>query len=145
LGAQPVGMAALNTRRIEAGIPWYGVDMDESHIVLEAGLEHAISTTKGCYIGQETVARIIFRGHVNKKLTGLTLQGSTAPPAKSRVLRDGKPVGVVTSAVVSPTLHRPVALGYIHRDFLQPGTPVEIETGAGTQPAEVAVLPFFNP
>lgn len=144
LDAQPVGMTALNTLRIEAGIPWYGVDMDESHIVLEAALDKAISTTKGCYIGQETVARIIFRGHVNKKLTGLFLRGQTVPPPKSRVLHDGKPIGVITSAIASPTLQRIIALGYMHRDFLQPGTPVTVEVGTTAEPAEVAALPFYD-
>lgn len=145
LGVLPVGMDALNTLRIEAGIPWYGVDMDESHIALEAGLDKAISITKGCYVGQETIARIIYRGHVNKKLTGLVMQGPGVPPSKSRVLLNGRQVGVVTSAIASPTLHRIVALAYIHRDLLQPGTFVEVEILSGLEPAQVAALPFYSP
>ncbi|MBI1745092.1 MAG: aminomethyl transferase family protein [Acidobacteria bacterium] len=144
LGATAVGMAAFNLLRVEAGIPWYGTDMDESNIVLEAGLDHAISTTKGCYVGQETVARITFRGQVNKKLTGLFIEGESAPPADSRVLREGQTIGRVTSVVRSPALRRTIALAYLHRDYLRPGERVEVEFGAATMPAEVTALPFYR-
>jgi glycine cleavage system T protein len=143
-GLKPVGMAALNTLRIEAGIPWYGVDMDESHILLEAGLEQALSTTKGCYLGQETIARIIFRGHVNKKLVGIRMKNNTVPAPKDRLLHEGTPVGVVTSGGFSPSLNAAIALAYVRRDYLQPGTPLMVEAQGAESPAEVVALPFYK-
>lgn len=140
---RPIGLSALNTLRLEAGIPWYGVDMDESHLLLEAGLERAISLTKGCYLGQETVARIVYRGHVNKRLVGLRIQNAVPQP-KDKILKEGKQVGVVTSAALSPSLNHPIALAYVHRDFNQPGHPLLVETKNGLDPAEVVPLPFYK-
>ena len=77
-GAQPVGYDALETLRIEAGVPRYGVDMDETNVVTETGLDEAVSYTKGCYIGQEIIARIKYRGHVAKKLSGLRFEGNVS-------------------------------------------------------------------
>ena len=79
IGLRPVGLAALNILRIEAGIPWYGIDMDEGRIVLEVGLEQAISFKKGCYLGQEVVERATARGHVNRKLSGFVIQHGDVP------------------------------------------------------------------
>ena len=87
--------------------PIDGLDFDENTLPQEAGLETtAVSFTKGCYIGQETVARIHFRGHVNRRLTGLAVQGESLPARGSRVLRGEAEVGRVTSAVRSPARHR---------------------------------------
>lgn len=140
---KPVGRAALNILRTEGGIPWYGVDMDENTLPPEAGLEaRAISYTKGCYLGQEIIERIRARGHVNRKLTGFTLSGEKLPAAGSKLFSDGKEVGRITTAVESPTLGRPIALGYVRREHLEPGTRLQVETG-GT--AEVTELPFYHP
>ena len=99
LGLRPVGFAALNMLRVEAGIPWYGLDMDEGRIVLEVGLEHAISFKKGCYLGQEVVERATARGHVNRKLSGLLVHGNTLPESGDKLFHDSQEVGWVTSAV----------------------------------------------
>jgi folate-binding protein YgfZ len=141
-GAVDTGGAAVEVCRIEGGRPLFLTDMHEDTIPLEAGIEdRAISLTKGCYVGQEIIIRVLHRGHgrVARKLVGLTLDPGAAVPARGDVIASGnRDMGAITSAVDSPTLARPVALGYVQRDFVQPGTVVEI---AGT-PASVAALPF---
>lgn len=131
----------LETRRIEAGIPRFGIDMDESHLVLEAGLDAAISFNKGCYVGQEFVARLAHRGHVNKKLMGLKFRGDAVPEPGSPIEGGGH----VTSAAHSPALSVPIALGYVHREFMEPGKAVWVETASGRLEAEVTALPFLQP
>jgi len=147
-GLRPVGTEALNMLRIEAGVPKYGVDMDESNFPMETGLEKtAISYTKGCYIGQETIARADAQGRMSKHLSGLVLAGETVPD-KGRMIQsppqaagtDGKSVGIVTSAVTSPTLGKVIAMGYVHRDFTEPGSKVQIDGIS----AEVVSLPFYK-
>jgi len=139
---KPVGHAALNILRTEAGIPWYDADIDERTLPPEAGLEHrAISYTKGCYLGQEVVERIRSRGHVNRKLTGLRLSGPELPAAGAKLTAGGKEVGWITTAVHSPTLGAAIALGYVRREQLEPGTRLDVE-GGGT--AEVTALPFYR-
>ena len=125
-GAVPVGMNALDVLRIEAGVPWYGVDVDEDILVVEAGLEQALSFTKGCYLGQEVVERVTARGHVNKKLSGLLVDGDRIPVPGTTLEAGGREVGRITSAARSPALHRVIALGYVHRDYLTPGTPLSV-------------------
>jgi glycine cleavage system T protein len=140
----PVGHAAFNVLRIEAGIPWYGMDVDDTRLVLEAGLEHAISTTKGCYLGQEVVERASARGHVNRRLIGLRILGAGVPQGGAIVRVEGKEVGAVTSAAESPALGRPIALAYVRREHLRPGTPVTVEAPAEPLRAEVTPLPFYG-
>jgi folate-binding protein YgfZ len=144
-GVTPIDEALLETLRIEAGIPRFGVDMDQGTIPLEAGIEdRAISLTKGCYVGQEIIIRVLHRGHgrVARRLVGFTLpEGGQVPQSGERVRADGREVGFVTSSTWSPALARPIALGYAHRDFVEPGTSVQI----GSQPATVAALPFTVP
>jgi len=143
VGWKPVGHAALNILRTEAGLPRYGVDMDERTLPPEAGLEaRAISYTKGCYIGQETIERVRSRGHVNRRLVGLHLSGEPMPAAGAKLTREGKEVGWITTAVESPTLGRRIALGTVRREHLAPGTELSVEGGAR---AEVAELPFYPP
>lgn len=141
-GIQPVGWTALNLLRVEAGIPWYGVDMDESRIVLEVGLEHAISFKKGCYLGQEVVERASSRGHVNRKLSGLLVQGETMPVSGDKLFHDAQEVGWVTSAIVSPRCGRPIALAYVRREHLAVGTQLRIDRQGTPMIAEVTTLPF---
>jgi folate-binding protein YgfZ len=115
-GARLIGEEALEVLRVEAGIPRYGVDMDEEIIPLEARLDHAIHYGKGCYIGQEIVARMHYRGHPNKLLMPLRFEGTTPPPPQTDIYPEPnaeKRNGWVTSAVFSPTLHAVVGLGYI--------------------------------
>jgi len=129
--------------RVEAGVPEFHRDMDEETIPLEAGIEsRAISPTKGCYVGQEVIVRVLHRGHgrVARKLVGLTLDGHMIPARGSIVKSDQKDVGEITSSVRSIALDRPIALGYLQRDFLAPGTEVSVD---GTR-AVVTPLPFVE-
>lgn len=133
--------------RVEAGRPAFYVDMDEDTIPLEAGIEdRAISFTKGCYVGQEVIIRILHRGHgrVARRLVGLTVAGGPGevPARDDAVFAGDKEVGRVTSAVFSPGLDRPVALSYVHRDLAVPGASVEVEHGGRRLRATVTVLPF---
>jgi folate-binding protein YgfZ len=146
VGAQLLGALALEALRIEAGTPRFGVDMTGDTIPLEAGIEgRAISMTKGCYVGQEVIIRILHRGHgrVARRLAGVMVEGTGVPPAGSPVAVDGREVGTITSAAFSPRLGRAIALGYLHRDFVADGTAVTI-LPAGT-PAAVRGLPFALP
>jgi len=133
-----------DTLRIEGGIPAFHRDMDEETIPLEAGIEsRAISFTKGCYVGQEVIVRVLHRGHgrVARKLVGLSFPGDHVPPAGSPVIADAKEIGRVTSSAWSPTLLGPIALAYVHRNFVEPGTRVTADDVAG----EVVTLPFVPP
>jgi folate-binding protein YgfZ len=134
-----VGQDVLEVLRVEAGWPRYGQDMVDTTIPLEANLTHAISYNKGCYIGQEVIARATFRGHMNRKLAGLLLGATEATPG-TELKKDGKKVGWLTSVVDSPRKAQRVALGYVHRDSLEPGTELTLAEGPAT--ARVAPLPF---
>ena len=146
-GAIAVEPAVLDAARIEAGYPLFGIDMTEETIPLEAGIEdRAISLSKGCYVGQEVIIRVLHRGHgrVAKKLVGLRMQGEQAQelPAKgAKIFSEDRHVGGVTSAASSPQLG-PIALGYVHRDFVAPGTRVSVDTPAGRIPAVVSQFPI---
>jgi len=118
--------------RVEGGVPKFLRDMTTETIPLEAGIEdRAISMTKGCYVGQEVIVRVLHRGHgrVAEKLVGLTIEGPL-PVSGSPITSDGKVVGRVTSSVISIALGKPIALGYVDRDFVRAGT--RVATGSGT-------------
>ncbi len=125
-GARPVGLDALDVRRVESLRPWWGDDVTEENLLHETGLvPECVSFHKGCYIGQEIVARVDARGgHVNKALRGLRLEAPLAPGAVLTV--GGKSVGRVTTAAASPRLG-PIALAYVHRDHFDAGTVVEAD------------------
>lgn len=125
--------------RIEHGIPKYGVDMDETTIVSELGLEGMISYNKGCYIGQEIIARIHFRGHVAKRLTGVIL-GSDITAGAELVAADGKNAGRITSVTYSPRLEKHIALAFVRYDYLSAGTGL----GVGDTDVVVKDLPFIE-
>jgi folate-binding protein YgfZ len=144
-GAKPAGAETLEVLRVEAGQPWYPNDVDDSVILPETRLESLVSYTKGCYIGQEVVARVKYRGHVNRALSGLVLEGDRVPGQGARVTAEGKDIGRVTSAVRSLALGRPIALGYVRREHFEPGTAVAVVDAAGEQAARVAALPFVAP
>jgi folate-binding protein YgfZ len=143
-GARWVGSQALEILRVEAGIPWYGSDMTEDNLLLEAGLERAVSFQKGCYLGQEVVERIRSRGHVNKRLAGIVLDGDSSAATDDPVHADHKEIGRITTSVFSPFLKRHVALGYIHRDYLGPETPVSVKHDSELVKARIAALPFYE-
>ncbi len=125
-GATAVGMKALDVLRIEAGIPWYGCDMDESILAPEAGIASAISFSKGCYLGQEIVERATARGQLQKKLVGLHGHGRDVPERGTRVNHAGDDVGWITSAAWSPERNQIVALGYVRRSAWAPGKELEV-------------------
>ena len=137
----PCGVAALESLRIEAGIPRYGPDMGEDTIPLEAGLLNALSFSKGCYIGQEIVERTRSRGHVNWKLAGVVIEAPAVPVPGEKLVSGGKEIGEITSACVSPTLAKTIALAYVRREISEPGTKLALASGAS---AEVTSLPFYS-
>jgi len=139
LTAVPCGTEALEMLRIEAGIPRYGADFGEDTLPLEAGLLNALSFTKGCYPGQEIVERARSRGHVNWKLVGVAVDGVVPPSPGDKLVWEGKEVGEVTSACLSPSQSRPIALAYVRREVSEPGTRLTFTFGAA---AEVRELPF---
>ena len=140
-GMLPCGTQALETLRIEAGIPRYGQELGEDTIPNEAGLRNALSFNKGCYVGQEIVERAHSRGHVNWILSGLIVESETAPAAGEKLEREGRDIGEVSSSCVSPTLGKTIALAYLRREVAEPGTRLAFSSGAG---AEVTALPFYQ-
>jgi len=136
-GAVPLGPAVVDVLRIEDGRPWYGPDVTEENLLHETGLVGEYhSPAKGCYVGQEVIARLEARGgHVNKLLRGLRLAAPGA--AGDRIHAGGKEVGRITTAGVSPELGA-IAMGYVHRSASEPGTKVEVASA----PATVAKLPL---
>jgi folate-binding protein YgfZ len=123
--------------RIAAGVPVVGVDIDDSTIPQEAGLEvDAVSFTKGCFIGQELVCRIDSRGHVNRFLRRLSLPGTAVPPVGAEVARDDKVVGTVTSATAVPGEGRVVALAMLRRE-VEPPAEVAVRWDQAVAPAVV--------
>lgn len=147
LGVQPIGYEAFNVRRVEAGIPLFGVDMDENTIPLEAGLgERAISFTKGCYTGQEVIHRIFSRGHTNRSLVGLRLMGDALPSYRASITAgERRDAGWVTSAVRSLALDAVIALGTLRNEYTLPGTSVSVQHEPFPLKAHVVPLPFVEP
>jgi folate-binding protein YgfZ len=147
IGGRAVGWQAFETARIEAGVPRYGADMDETNIPLECGIEdRAIVYNKGCYIGQEVINRIHSVGHVNKGLRGLRLATDlkTLPQKHDKLFHAGKEIGYVTSAVKSPMLNANIALGYMRREANQIGNELTLRTAAGESPVKIVELPFVK-
>jgi folate-binding protein YgfZ len=144
-GAQPVGADAQELLRVEAGALRYGVDMDETNVVLETGLDEAVSYTKGCYIGQEIIARIHWRGHVAKRVSGLILSDPTKIEGEAKIKTiEGKEIGRVTSAAFSPYLNKIIALGIVKYDYLAPETEVRVHVGEEEHAARIVALPFVR-
>lgn len=141
-GALPCGSEALESLRIEAGIPRYGPELGEDTLPLEADLFGALSFSKGCYVGQEIVERARSRGHLNWKLVGLLVEAPQPPAAGEALSLQGKALGEVTSACWSPTLGKTIALAYVRREVSPPGTRLELASGAA---ATVTALPFYPP
>lgn len=138
-GLVPCDDAAFQTLRIEAGLPLYGIDFNADNFPQEVGRnDRAISFTKGCYLGQETVARIDALGHVNQQITGVRFAGPDVPAAGTELTADGKPAGRVTSACYSPRLDAPLALAMVRRQWLAQGARLQSAVGDG----EVVTLPL---
>lgn len=144
-GGGACGWQAYETARIEAGIPRFGADMDETNLPLECGLEaRAVSYTKGCYIGQEVINRVHSVGHVNRELRGLRLADDlkALPQRGDKLFQADKEVGHITSAVYSPRLKGNIALGYVRREANQSGTELTLRTATGERRARIVDLPF---
>lgn len=140
-GARPVGLVAQESLRIETGTPRLGHDVDGSVLLPELPCAHLVSHTKGCYPGQEVVVRIRDRGHVNRLLRGLVLEGEGVPAPGAAVEVDGATVGRVTSATRSIGLGRPVALAFVRRAH-GPGARVSVRVEDRAVPATVTDLPM---
>jgi len=136
-GLVEAGADALELLRIEAGIPKLGVELDEEVLPAEARLDAAVSTTKGCYTGQEVVARMASRGRVSHLLVGLRFDAAEPASPGAPLEHEGKKVGEITSACVS-LKEGPIALGFVRAAHAEPGTALQ----AGGRPARVAPLPF---
>lgn len=137
----------LEVLRVESGKPLFGVDMDGENLPLEVNLEETISFSKGCYLGQETTARVKNRGHVNRRLVGLKISGSDLPAAASLsrgspIFLEGQAVGTITSVVESPRLKSLLALALIRQPQDLPGTRLEVSLGDRRQVAEVVAFPL---
>jgi folate-binding protein YgfZ len=141
-GATAVSGDAITAARIEVGYPVFGLDMTEDTIPLEAGIEaRAISFTKGCYVGQEVIIRVLHRGQgrVARKLVSVRIMGER-PDRGAKLYSGEREVGTLTSAADSPRTGT-IALGYVHRDFLMPGTALEVESPFGRAAAVVRETP----
>lgn len=151
-GIVEVGLEAQEVLRVEAGIPKYGLDVDETTLAPEAYGKSHLSTTKGCYVGQEIVARIEARGHTNRALTGLVFAEDDIPSTSDKIysLPDGdnerRETGRITSVVAaSPAMNgRPIALGYVRHEHRAPGLELRVESERGSLRAEVVELPFYR-
>ena len=129
-GARQASFEAFEIARIESGVPREGVDAGENYIILESELESAVSYTKGCYLGQEVIARIHWRGQPAKRLRGLMIDSEQSPAPGAEIFADdGKKVGEITSSARSFALDRFIALGYVHRYYLTPGTEFTLKQG----------------
>jgi len=130
LGGAPIGMAALNALRLEAGVPWFPADFNDAIIPHEAALENThVSFNKGCYTGQEIVERVRSRGQVNRKRVMLKFSTATAPAAGTRLRAGGAEIGFVTSAAFSPASGTAIGMGYVRREHFAPGSVVEFDGG----------------
>ena len=136
-GGTPIGWQVGEILRVEASIPRYGAEIDESVTPLEAGLNSAVDFDKGCYIGQEVIAKMHFRGRPRRYLTGLLLSGNT--PVSGNIIVNDKTVGRITTCVKSLRLNRVIALSIIRRGYHEAGQRVLLDDESE---AEVVNLPF---
>jgi len=139
-GALAVSQDDLEIVRIEAAIPRHGVDVDDSIIPLEAGMLDAIHWEKGCYVGQEVLARMYHRGHTNKELRQLTISGDSLPDTGAKIFPstgEDKACGTITCSVFSPKLESILALGYVRRKYFDAGTALHVSVAGHLVDAQV--------
>ena len=142
---KPVGTHAREALRIEAGIPKAGPDLNEDIVPPEANLEgKAFSLSKGCYPGQEVVARMDTYGSVRRHLVGLVLKDAAIPPKGAKLFSGDREVGWISSAVYSPHLSKAIAFGFPLRDFSKPDTALTVEIDGARHEATVHTLPFYS-
>jgi folate-binding protein YgfZ len=147
-GGRACGWRALEMARLEASVPRFGADMDGTNLAPEAGIEQrAISYSKGCYIGQEVIARIRTYGQVAKALRGLRLADELKelPVKGDKLFHGDKEAGYITSALASPALGANIALGYVRKEANQPGTKLTLKTQHGESAVTIVELPFVRP
>ncbi|HEV8605596.1 MAG TPA: glycine cleavage T C-terminal barrel domain-containing protein [Tepidisphaeraceae bacterium] len=145
--ARPAGWAAFNTTRIEAGRGLFGIDFDESILPAETGqFDRAVSLTKGCYLGQEIVARMHARGQVAKKLVGIRMESDTLPIAGAKIYDEQQnEIGGITSSTISPVLSNiAICLGYAKKSFFATGTKLRIPAEGSMRIGHVVELPFLG-
>ena len=140
----PFGSQTYEILRIEAGTPVFGSELDETVFPLEAGVDHAVNYDKGCYIGQETITRMKFRGRVNRHRIGFEVQGEELPKKGDRLFFEGKEVGIVSSTVFSPSLKKIIGMGYVRKEQSSSGTPLVLKGLSGQYDVTVSVLPFIG-
>jgi len=143
-GAMPIGREAYEVLRIEAGVPRLGVDMGAETLALEVAPESTISFTKGCYVGQEIVARGTYVGQVKRKLMGLLVDGDVAPARKDAVSSGGREVGFLTSTSWSPTLKQVLALAILRVDGVSGPGGLAVHHGGREVRAQLSSLPFVQ-
>lgn len=144
-GIRPFGSRTREALRMEAGLPQAGADLNEEIVPPEANLEgKAFSLSKGCYPGQEVVARMDTYGSVRRRLVGLVIDDAVIPPKGAKLFSGDREVGWVSSAVQSPQLHSVIAFGFPLRDFSKPGTRLAVEVDGSRHPAVVRALPFYT-
>lgn len=147
IGGAACGWRALETARIESGIPRFGAEMDETNLPPEVGIDaRAVSYTKGCYIGQEVIARIRTYGQVAKALRGLQFPDSAPelPRKGDKLFRGEKEVGYVCSAIHSPTRNDNIGFGYVRREHNALGTELQARTASGDVRATIVDAPFVR-
>ncbi|MGQ0810093.1 MAG: CAF17-like 4Fe-4S cluster assembly/insertion protein YgfZ, partial [Nitrospiraceae bacterium] len=145
-GLRPFGNQAREALRMEAGLPKAGPDLNEEIVPPEANLEgKAFSLSKGCYPGQEVVARMDTYGSVRRHLVGLVLEDNIIPTKGAKIFSGDREVGWISSAIHSPQLGRTIAFGFPLRDFSQINTPLAVEIDGARHDAIVHRLPFYNP
>src|SRR5207249_10531680 len=140
IGLYPVGSQALEILRLEAGYPKYAIDVDENTIILEAGFKDAINFNKGCYLGQEVVARATHIGRVNKQLVRLEVETKDSVPPRSKLMSDGREAGFITSAAFSPGLGKVTSLGYANREFAKEGTKLNVQSSETSSSATITKI-----
>lgn len=140
-GAQELTVDALNAMRIEAAIPAHGIDFDDSNIPQEACLNDALHWSKGCYVGQEVIARLQYRGHTNKELRQIQISGNKLPEPGAPIFPDAeatKAIGKITCAAIIPSTGCILALGYVRRAHFEPNTELLVEMGDARVDAKVS-------
>lgn len=138
-GGLPVGFLPFDTLRVESGVAWWGIDLNDRSIPLEADLMSAIHTNKGCYPGQETIAKILNLGHPARKLAGVVWESEDPPAAGVTLLSEGKEAGRLTSSTFSPRLGKAIGLAMVKWPHRNEGTALQTEEGL---PGVVRALPF---
>ena len=147
INMRAIGWSAFNTARVEAGTPLLGIDISDNYLPMETGPWYlrAVSVTKGCYLGQEIVARMHAHGTVARMLVGLRVQGEKLPVAGTEIFEGTQQVGIVTSSCLSPMLGNvPIAMGYVKKAFSAAGKEVEVLAEGGRAKAVVGELPLWS-